>query len=116
MYDNSLVLQASQTVTASTTSTALNLPTGTPRRGLKARVVTSAISGTSPTVAYKVQHSTDNTTFYDLAEQLGGANVTAAGVDWISFESSNAYVRLVATVGGTSPSVTYHSEISEARP
>jgi hypothetical protein len=113
--DSNLVLQASTTQTASFNGTGVDLRVGTPRRGLKARVLTTAISGTSPTVAYKVQHSDDNATFSDLAMALEG-QVTAVGQVFIPFETSKRYVRLVATIGGTTPSVTYAGDILLSRP
>lgn len=117
MYDALSALQAVTTVTASNTSSAVSLPTGTPRRGFIARVVVTAISGTAAKAAFKVQHSADNTTFYDLAMgQNEGSGLTAAGEDWIHFETTNPYVRLVNTVTGTSPSVTYFGEIGIAKP
>ena len=111
-YDANAVLQASVTKTASFNSTGVDLK-GTPRRGLKARVIVTAASGTSPTLDPKVQHSDDNSTFTDLA---AGAQLTATGEVFIPFETSKRYVRLVATIGGTTPSFTYQADIGLARP
>lgn len=113
--DANLALQASTTKTASFNSAGVDLKVGTPRRGLKARVLVTAISGTSPTADFKIQHSDDNSTYTDLAVCLQG-QVTAAGAYAIPFETSKRYVRLVATIGGTTPSVTYQGDLMLARP
>lgn len=116
MYDANSVLQAVTTETATKTSAAVNLPSGTPRRGLKARVIVTAVSGTSPTFAPTIQESADNTTWNTLAAPVGGDTLTAVGEVFIPFETHLAYVRLLSTIGGTSPSFTYSADIGIARP
>lgn len=104
------VLQAAATITATTTSTGLNIAQGTPMRGLWACIQLASISGTSPTVAYKIQASSDNTTYSDIAVGVPNS-ATAAQVIDIPFTTNEPYVRLVATVGGTTPSLVHSAYI-----
>jgi hypothetical protein len=66
----------------------------------------SAMSGTSPTLAAVLQHSTDDTTFatlgsFTMAGSIGAERLTVSG-------TVNRYIRVNATIGGSSsPSVTY---------
>ena len=66
----------------------------------------TAVSGTSPTLALTLQHSTDDTTFttlasFTMAGSIGAERITATG-------TVNRYVRVNAAVGGSgSPSFTY---------
>lgn len=71
-----------------------------------------AVSGTSPTLDVKIQDSADNSTFADLSPSVAFTQVTAANNSQIlRLEGLNAagrrrYIRVVATVGGTSPNFT----------
>lgn len=112
-YDANSVLQSLTTITTTTTSTAVDLGGGTPRRGLKARFRITAISGTGTSITPKLQHSSDNTTFYDL---VTGTAMTATGIDFLSFETSDRYVRLVCTTAGTAASIAYDAMIGLGRP
>lgn len=119
-YDINLTLapDPATAVTATTTHTAVDTKTGTPRRGLKARIVVSAVSGTTMTAAFKLQTSSDNTNFADTAF-LVNANVTAVsatGEYYIPFETSSRYIRLVNTVAGATPSFTYLAHVVDSRP
>lgn len=116
MYDANLTLQASVTKTSTFSSTGVNLPAGTPRRGLKARVIVTAASGTTPTLTPKIQESADNSTWTDLAFPVGTDAMSDVGVVFIPFETHLPYVRLVATIAGTSPSFTYSADIGLSRP
>ena len=66
----------------------------------------TAASGTSPTLAAVLQHSTDDTTFatlasFTMAGSIGAERVTVSG-------TVNRYIRVNATIGGSSsPSLTY---------
>lgn len=110
--DATLVLQAAATITATTNSTAVDLAQGTPMRGLWAAVKLTSISGTAATVAYKIQASSDNTTFSDIAVAVPGT-VSAAAVLDIPFTTSLRYVRLVSTVAGTTPSIVHEAYIGQ---
>lgn len=67
----------------------------------------SAVSGTSPTLNLKLQDSPDNSTWSDVTGATG-AQLTAAGNQVFAGYSTKPYVRVVATVGGTTPSFTAH--------
>jgi hypothetical protein len=70
--DANLVLQASVTKVDTFNSVGVNLPTGTPSRGLVARVIYSAASEASggKTVTFKIQHGdTLGGTYYDLTRR-----------------------------------------------
>ena len=65
----------------------------------------TAASGSSPTLDIVVQHSADDSTFTTLATftqatAIGAERKTASG-------TVNRYLRVAATVGGSSPSFTY---------
>lgn len=113
--DANLALQPSVTRTASGNGSGLDLKVGTPRRGLKARVIVTAVSGTAPTAAFKIQHSTDNVTYDDLGV-CHTPSVSAVGEYYIPFETSRRFVRLAATIGGTTPSVSYSGDVALSRP
>lgn len=64
-----------------------------------------AVSGTTPTLNVKIQHSPDNATWVDLPN---GAfpQKTAAGLSELAIKGFDRYIRAVHDVGGTSPSFT----------
>lgn len=120
-YDALTVLQTLTTKTASFQGSAVDLKSGTPRRGLKARVVvTSYSSGTAGTnVTFTIDHSDDASTWYTLSSAVPLTTTTSAqqAVLHIPFETSKRYVRLSVTMsGGASPSVSYFGDIGIARP
>lgn len=122
--DSNITLQASVTKTASFNGAGLDLKTGTPRRGLVARVLFSAATNASGSNAltWTVEHSTDNSTFYTVAS--GAADVVnlsttaQTGEIRIPFSTSKRYVRLVLTVSGagSTPSVVYQGDLVLGRP
>jgi hypothetical protein len=123
--DANLVLQASVTKVDTFNSVGVNLPTGTPSRGLVARVIYSAASEASggKTVTFKIQHGdTLGGTYYDLtsaADQVLTLTTTAqAGEIFIPFRTKRAYVRLVQTLSAStnSPTITYQADIVQAKP
>lgn len=122
MYDKLLSLQTLTTQTTGFTGTAIDLKTGTPRRGLKARVITTAWSqpGANSVLQHKLQDSDNNTTYYDLVMGMlyTGAAGAVAAEEWLNFETSRRYVRHIATMTVTTgtPSVAYQSDIGIARP
>jgi len=117
--DANLALQALTTVTATGTATALNIPTGTATRGLPVRLVATTVSGTTPTFTAKLQESTDGTTYIDalwLTDPTTNVNsLTAAGQLSGNYQSEKAYVRLVYTISGTSPSYVFKAEFMGAQ-
>ncbi len=115
-YDANTILVAATTTTTHVTATGLNLVVGTPRRGLKARIIMTSVTGTSPTFIPKIQESADNTTYTDLAYLIGGDTITAAGEYFFAFETDKPYVRLFGTAGGTAPQFIFSADIGIARP
>jgi hypothetical protein len=68
----------------------------------------TAIAGASPNVVFKVQHSTDNSTWVDLAtvSAVTAAN-SARRVEVAAGTTVRRYLRVVATEGGTTTSITF---------
>ena len=65
----------------------------------------TAVSGTSPTGVFKIQHSADNSTFVDLITFTAATAVTSQRVEVTG--TVERYLRVVrASFGGTSPSLT----------
>jgi hypothetical protein len=122
MYDALTVLQAAVTKITAFTSTGLDLKTGTPRRGLKARFPITNYSGASAghTWTPTIQGSSDNTTFYTIAQAPPLTTTTAAqtAVVFLPFETSYRYVRAIMSVSGTTgtPTISYSADIGLARP
>lgn len=123
--DALLQLQASVTKTATFNGTAVNLPGGTPRRGLKARVLYSAATNASGSnsVLFQIDVSPDNSTWYSAEAAAADAAVALsttaqAGEIAIPFETSQPYVRLTATVSGagSTPTITYQGDLMLGRP
>lgn len=96
-------LALSGTITASTNGAAFHLPAG--NGSFLVGVHVSAASGTTPTLNVKLQDSPDATTWTDVAG-AASAQLTAAGNTVFAGRSTKAYVRAVATLGGTTPSFT----------
>lgn len=70
-----------------------------------------AVSGTTPSMTVKLQHSTDDTNWSDVT---GGSFAAANTVDgqYIEFSGTlNRYLRVVSTISGTSPSFTYNVSV-----
>lgn len=112
--DALLQLQASVTKTASFQGTGLNIPTGTPLRGLSAMVLYSAATNASGsnTVSWTLDTSPDNSTWTTMATgetQVALSTTAQAGEFEIPLETAQPYVRLsVAFAGaGSTPTVTY---------
>lgn len=101
---------ATGAITSTTTGSTIDLVNGTPKEGLCLRYIVTAVTGTSPTDNPKIQHSDDGSTWYDLA-MSNPLQFTAAGQGEIRFNTPKRYVRLVETLGGTSPNFTRTAEI-----
>lgn len=122
--DSNIALQASVTKTASFDGAAVDLKTGTPRRGLVGRVRYSAATNASGSnsVTFKIQESADNSNWYDLSvagsDALALSTTAQTGVTYIPFETSKRYVRLSVVVAGagSTPTVTYDGDIILGRP
>jgi hypothetical protein len=121
--DANLALQASVTKTATFNSTGVDLATGTPRRGLKARVIYSAANTSSGagSITFRITESSDNSTFtgiFQTTEATVTLSTTAAASEiFIPFETSKRYVRLeLSAISGTGATVTYFGDITLSRP
>lgn len=123
MYDANLILQSATTlVSASLNGTGLDLKTGTPRRGLKARFIFDSITvaAAGAVITPSVQHSDDNTTFTTLATGTPITPTTAgtSGIVHVPFDTSKRYVRSVLTMSVTTgtPTVVFNADLGVARP
>lgn len=123
--DSLLQLQASVTKTATFNGTGVTLTTGTPRRGLFARVIYSAATNASGSnsVTFQVDVSPDSgSTWYAKTvdnEHVVNLTTTAkSGEFHIPFETSDTEVRLTATFAGagSTPTITYQGDIVLGRP
>jgi hypothetical protein len=122
--DANLALQASVTKTGTFQGAAVDLKTGTQLLGLVARVIYSAATNASGsnTVAFTVEHSSDNSNWYTLsanAEFNVALSTTAQAAEiFIPFTTSRRYVRLVATFSGagSTPTITYVGDVTLSRP
>ncbi len=106
-FDVKVLLGAgARTASASGSGVDLQPLTHAGGRAMKAFVDVAAVSGTTPTLDLKMQESDDNSSWSDIA---GAAFVqkTAVGQDSIHFRTIKRYVRVVATIGGTTPSFTF---------
>lgn len=96
--------QASTTQTATFNGAAFDSP------GASARLLlnVTAASGTSPTLDVKIQTRKDaSDTFRDLASSPAFAQKTTTGTERKCFTGLDRQIRVVATIGGTTPSFTY---------
>lgn len=127
--DALLALQASVTKTATFTGSALTLPAGTPRRGLKARVIYSAASNASGsnTVLFSINVSHDGgNNFYAeaQADPITLSTTVQSGELAIPFEVSPTSVAngiqiepvVTITGSGSTPTITYQMDLMLARP
>jgi len=129
--DALLALQASVTKTSTFSGSALTLAGGTPRRGLKARVIYSAgSSGTATSTAiFSVDVSHDGgSNFYTEAESDPITLPTSGSVSgeiFVPFEISptsvanGTQIKLTCTIApgaSATPTITYQGDITLARP
>lgn len=129
--DALLGVQSSVTKTSTFSSSAVTLPSGTPRRGLKQRVIYSAgSSGTATsTVVFSVDVSHDGgNNFYTEAESDPLTLPTSGSISgelYIPFEVSPTSVvngiqfKLTCTItpgSSATPSITYFGDLTLGRP
>lgn len=71
---------------------------------LVADITVGTVTGTSPTCTFKLQESSDNSTFTDVPGAVA-TQLTAGGVTQQIFAANvlKQYVRLAYTIGGTTP-------------
>lgn len=121
--DANLALQASVTKTATFASTGVNIPTGTPRRGMRARFLYSAATNASGSnsVTFGIDVSADNSTWYSdfiAADQVINLSTTAqSGEIYLTFETGQPYIRANCVVAGagSTPTVTYQADVELGR-
>jgi hypothetical protein len=98
--------------TATGNGTGYNSGAGTTNGGV-AHIQCTAVTGSSPSLTGKVQHSTDGSSWSDL---VTFAALTAAGKERVVVAAGttvNQHLRATWTIAGTTPSFTFH--ISFAR-
>lgn len=123
MTDALLQLQPPVTKTATFAGTAFNFPSGTPRRGIKARFIYSAATNASGSnsVTFGVDVSPDGSTWFSDfvgADQVVNLTTTAqAGEIYVNVETSLPYMRAVAVIAGagTGPTVNYQCDLEMGR-
>lgn len=128
--DALLALQASVTKVATFNGAALILAGGTPRRGLKARVIYSAAGNASGanSVTFSIDVCYDGVpTLWTVTSSAVVINLTTtiqSGEIFLPFDISptsvanGTQIRLTATFAGagSTPTITYQGDISLARP
>lgn len=102
MFDTNLLFHNAAALTATGNSSGLDVQK-TPAGGVWVEIVVSAVSGTSPTVDFKVQESNDDSTYNDV---VTFAQITATGRHARLVQSKKRYLRLARAIGGTTPSFT----------
>ncbi len=127
--DATLALQAPVTKTAAFQGAALILPGGTPRRGLKARVIYSAASTTAGagSMQFGLDVSYDGGVTFQTAlfqsAPIVTSTVAASGEIFIPFDISPTSVAngtqikpALEAMSGTGATVTYQMDLVIARP
>jgi len=74
-----------------------------------------AVGGASPTLDGKLQESTDNSTWTDVAGATFTQVTGASNYQALTFDRTKRYVRYVGTVAGSSPSFALAVVISEQK-
>jgi hypothetical protein len=69
------------------------------------------VSGTAPTCDVKVQESSDNSSFTDISGATFTQVTASNKTQLITFKRTKRYVRLVATIAGTSPSFAIAGQV-----
>lgn len=104
-------LHALESRTASDEGTVLDNAVLTSDGGAALLHVTG-VSGTTPTLDVKIQHSADDSTYADL---ISFAQRTAKGSEYVTFSGTvNRYLKVVYTIGGTSPDFTFHVAVGRS--
>lgn len=123
MHDALTVLQSSVTKTATFNSAGLNLPGGTPTRGLVANIRYGAANTSSGagSITFQITESSDNSTFGGPKQTIESTitldSTAKAGEIFIPFITNKPYVRLeLSAITGTGATVTYEGDISLGRP
>lgn len=102
-----------RTLTASANGTGADFQSGDGR--CTALQITGTVSGTTPSLAGKIQESSDNSTWTDVSGAAFTAVSTTDNAQAISFDRTKRYVRYAATITGTSPSFPIAVVITEQK-
>lgn len=73
------------------------------------------IGGTSPSLAGKIQESSDQNTWTDISAGAFSAVAAADNLQAICFDRSKRYLRYVGTIAGTSPTIPLAVIITEQK-
>jgi len=101
LYNGSVLENNTYTTTA--TGTARDNSILTNNGGAGFLIITTA-SGSTPTADIKIQHSADNSTYVDLLSFTQATGATSEIKQVAKGTIVNRYLKVVATLGGTSPS------------
>jgi len=99
--------------TATVTGGTLDFITGDGR--CTAVQLVGTVGGTAPTLAGKIQESSDQSTWTDVS---GATFTTVSASDnsqVISFDRTKRYLRYIGTIGGTSPTVPMSAAIMQQK-
>jgi len=101
LYDGDVLENATYTATASGTARDNGASTSDGGAGF---LIVSAASGTSPTADIKITHSADDITYVDLIT-FTQATSTTSEIKYVDEGTTiNRYLKVEATIGGTTPS------------
>ena len=73
------------------------------------------LSGTSPSLAGKMQESTDQVTWTDISGATFTTVTTSDNIQAISFDRTKRYLRYIGTIAGTSPSIPMAVVVTEQK-
>jgi hypothetical protein len=73
------------------------------------------LTGTSPSLAGKIQESSDQTNWTDVTGATFTAVTTSDNVQAISFDRTKRYLRYIGTITGTSPNIPLAVVITEQK-
>lgn len=104
-FNRGVNLSNLSTVSTSSNTTAID-DAASSANGANAILTVTAASGTTPTLVAKVQHSVDNSVWVDLIT-FGSKNSRSSEFQTVA-GTVQRYVRVLWTVGGTTPSFTFH--------
>src|SRR5947199_6028203 len=105
---------APQTITATATGSAGDMLAGDGPCFAIQQIGT--VSGTTPTLAGKIQESADGSTNWTDVSGATFTTVTAStNTQAITFDRTKRYLRYVATVGGTTPSFAVAAVVSQQK-
>ena len=104
---------APQTITSSTNGSSADMITGDGPCFAIQQV--GAVSGTSPTLAGKIQESADGSTWSDISGATFTSVTASTNNQCIAFQRAQRYLRWVGALGGTSPSYAVAVIVSEQK-